>query len=58
MMPSFPQHRLKRKASPSEGGPSETFAPFPAPEPTSGLFDAAFDRIVGFPDAPSRLMLF
>ncbi|CDS39703.1 Cyclin-dependent kinase 10 [Echinococcus granulosus] len=46
MMPSFPQHRLKRKASPTDAGANETFAPVPAPEPTSGLFDAAFDRIV------------
>lgn len=46
MMPSFPQHRLKRKASPTDAAANEAFAPVPAPEPTSGLFDAAFDRIV------------
>lgn len=47
MMPSFPQHRLKRKASPSDPVVDEpaVVAP-PVPEPAVGLFDAAFDRIV------------
>ncbi|VDN09936.1 unnamed protein product [Dibothriocephalus latus] len=45
MMPSFPQHRLKRKASPSDESQPTTLPPV-AQEPSSGLFDAAFDRIV------------
>ncbi|KAH8849909.1 Cyclin-dependent kinase 10 [Schistosoma japonicum] len=43
MMPSFPQHRLKRKNSPGEydgKGANQ------AQDQASGLFDAAFDRIV------------
>lgn len=46
MMPSFPQHRLKRKASPGDSNTNEPVAPVPLQESTSGLFDAAFDRIV------------
>lgn len=44
MMPSFPQHRLKRKNSPGEGE-SKT-VPATIPDASAGLFDAAFDRIV------------
>uniref|UniRef100_A0A5K3FI60 Protein kinase domain-containing protein n=1 Tax=Mesocestoides corti TaxID=53468 RepID=A0A5K3FI60_MESCO len=46
MMPSFPQHRLKRKASPGEVAASEAVPGIPVLEPAAGLFDAAFDRIV------------
>ncbi|KAM7537305.1 hypothetical protein Aperf_G00000064233 [Anoplocephala perfoliata] len=46
MMPSFPQHRLKRKASPGDSNANEPVASVPVQEATSGLFDAAFDRIV------------
>nr|VZI23361.1 unnamed protein product [Spirometra erinaceieuropaei] len=45
MMPSFPQHRLKRKASPGDEN-QQAAVPQLSQEPTSGLFDAAFDRIV------------
>lgn len=47
MMPSFPQHRLKRKASPGGADSGEMMQPIAPSEPEpSGLFDAAFDRIV------------
>ncbi|KAM7537306.1 hypothetical protein Aperf_G00000064233 [Anoplocephala perfoliata] len=46
MMPSFPQHRLKRKASPGDSNANEPVASVPVQEATSGLFDAAFDRIL------------
>ncbi|BHF64617.1 Cyclin-dependent kinase 10 [Sparganum proliferum] len=45
MMPSFPQHRLKRKASPGDEN-QQAAVPQLSQEPASGLFDAAFDRIV------------
>ncbi|VDO64076.1 unnamed protein product [Schistosoma curassoni] len=43
MMPSFPQHRLKRKNSPGE---YDNKGVNPAQDQAAGLFDAAFDRIV------------
>ncbi|KAG5454220.1 Cyclin-dependent kinase 10 [Clonorchis sinensis] len=43
MMPSFPQHRLKRKGSPVDDGKGPVSQQHNA---SSGLFDAAFDRIV------------
>ncbi|OON20168.1 kinase domain protein [Opisthorchis viverrini] len=42
MMPSFPQHRLKRKGSPVDDGKGPVSQQHNA---SSGLFDAAFDRI-------------
>ncbi|VDL99987.1 unnamed protein product, partial [Schistocephalus solidus] len=45
MMPSFPQHRLKRKASPGDESQPTAVSQL-SQEPSSGLFDAAFDRIV------------
>ncbi|VDO11431.1 unnamed protein product [Rodentolepis nana] len=48
MMPSFPQHRLKRKASPGDDTARGLVAPVnPIQEASSGLFDATFDRIYG-----------
>uniref|UniRef100_A0A0R3TI26 Transposase n=1 Tax=Rodentolepis nana TaxID=102285 RepID=A0A0R3TI26_RODNA len=47
LMPSFPQYRLKRNASPGDDTARGLVAPVnPIQEASSGHFDATFDRIL------------